>query len=44
VPYDVQGVLFDLDDTLLDHSSAAAAAILQLVRSVPDWTEDDAPP
>jgi putative hydrolase of the HAD superfamily len=42
VPYDVQGVLFDLDDTLLDHSAAAASAILQLVRSVPDWTEDDA--
>jgi putative hydrolase of the HAD superfamily len=42
VPYDVQGVLFDLDDTLLDHSAAAAAAILRLVRSVPDWTEDDA--
>ena len=41
VPYDVQGVLFDLDDTLLDHSAAAAAAILQLVSSVPDWTEDD---
>ena len=42
VPYDVQGVLFDLDDTLLDHSTAGAAAILQLVRSVPDWREDDA--
>ena len=41
MPYDVQGVLFDLDDTLLDHSAAAADAILQLVRSVPDWTEHD---
>ena len=41
VSYDVQGVLFDLDDTLLDHSAAAAAAIRQLVRSVPDWTDDD---
>ena len=41
MPYDVQGVLFDLDDTLLDHSAAAADAILQLVRTVPDWTEDD---
>lgn len=42
VPYDVQGVLFDLDDTLLDHTSAAAAAIVQLVGSVPDWSDDDA--
>ena len=42
MPYDVQGVLFDLDDTLLDHAAAAASAILQLVRSVADWTEDDA--
>jgi putative hydrolase of the HAD superfamily len=42
VPYDVLGVLFDLDDTLLDHTSAAAAAVLRLVRSVPDWRDDDA--
>ncbi|HEU4545649.1 MAG TPA: hypothetical protein VFR88_05090 [Microlunatus sp.] len=35
-------MLFDLDDTLLDHTSAAATAILQLVRSVPDWRDDDA--
>ena len=41
MPYDVQGVLFDLDDTLLDHSATASAAILHLVRSVPDWTDDD---
>ena len=42
MPYDVLGVLFDLDDTLLDHTSAAATAVLQLVRSVPDWRDDDA--
>ena len=41
VPYDVRGVLFDLDDTLLDHSAAAAAAVRHLVRSVPGWRDDD---
>ena len=41
VPYDVRGVLFDLDDTLLDHSAAAAAAVRHLVRSVPGWGDDD---
>jgi putative hydrolase of the HAD superfamily len=42
VPYDVRGVLFDLDDTLLDHSAAAAAAVRHLVGAVPDWSDDDA--
>lgn len=42
MPYDVQGVLFDLDDTLLDHSAAAAAAVRQLVATVPSWPDDDA--
>ncbi len=42
MPYDVRGVLFDLDDTLLDHSSAAAAAVRHLVTTVPDWSDDDA--
>lgn len=41
VPYDVRGVLFDLDDTLLDHSAAAAAAVRQLVATIPDWPDDD---
>ena len=42
MPYDVRGVLFDLDDTLLDHSAAAAAAVRHLVSTVPDWGDDDA--
>lgn len=41
MPYDIRGVLFDLDDTLLDHSAAAAAAVRQLVATVPDWPADD---
>jgi putative hydrolase of the HAD superfamily len=40
VGYAVQGVLFDLDDTLLDHSAAAAAAVWRLVGSRPDWPDD----
>lgn len=39
--YDVRGVLFDLDDTLLDHSSAAAGAVWHLVRDRPRWTADE---
>jgi putative hydrolase of the HAD superfamily len=42
VRYDVQGVLFDLDDTLLDHAAAAAAAVWRLVGSLPDWPDDQA--
>lgn len=42
MPYDVRGVLFDLDDTLLDHTAAAADAVRQLVATVPDWPDDDA--
>lgn len=37
----VQGVLFDLDDTLLDHLAASTAAVRALVSKLPDWTEDE---
>ena len=39
---DVRGVLFDLDDTLMDHSAASTAAIRSLVANLPDWADDDA--
>lgn len=39
---DVRGVLFDLDDTLMDHASAAAAAVWRLVGSVESWPDDEA--
>ena len=42
MPYDVQGVLFDLDDTLMDHAAASGAAVLELVADLPEWPVDDA--
>jgi putative hydrolase of the HAD superfamily len=42
MPYDVRGVLFDLDDTLMDHATAAAGAVWRLVRELPGWTADQA--
>ena len=42
MPYAVQGVLFDLDDTLLDHAAAAGAAVWRLVGSLTDWPTDRA--
>ena len=41
MPYDVQGVLFDLDDTLMDHAAASGAAVLELVAALPEWPLDD---
>jgi putative hydrolase of the HAD superfamily len=37
----VRGILFDLDDTLLDHTAASTAAVRQLVRSLPEWPDDE---
>lgn len=42
MPYDVQGVLFDLDDTLMDHAAASRAAVLEFVAGLPEWSLDEA--
>ena len=42
MPYDVQGVLFDLDDTLMDHTAASRAAVLEFVAGLPEWPLDEA--
>lgn len=42
MPYDVQGVLFDLDDTLMDHGAASRAAVLEFVAGLPEWPLDEA--
>ena len=42
MPYDVRGVLFDLDDTLMDHATAAGGAVWRLVQDQPGWTADQA--
>jgi putative hydrolase of the HAD superfamily len=42
VKAELDGVLLDLDGTLLDHREAAAAAALQWARALPGWDEDEA--
>lgn len=42
VQHAVNGILFDLDDTLLDHLGASRAAVLAYAASLPDWTRDEA--
>lgn len=36
----MKGILFDLDDTLLDHVGASTAAVLAFAASLPGWTVD----
>lgn len=38
----IKGILFDLDDTLLDHVGASRAAVLAYAASLPNWTRDEA--
>ena len=37
----MKGILFDLDDTLLDHVGASTAAVRELAASQPGWTLDE---
>ena len=41
VPHAIKGILFDLDDTLLDHVGASRAAVLAYAASLPDWVHDE---
>ncbi|MFT4166289.1 MAG: HAD family hydrolase [Microlunatus sp.] len=38
----IKGILFDLDDTLLDHIGASRTAVLAYAATLPDWTRDEA--
>lgn len=37
----INGILFDLDDTLFDHVGASRTAVLTYAASLPDWTRDE---